>query len=96
MLRSVELKSLSNLGVGVIVGASGFATLSCEMGNVEPSGNVATTTSDLLFVVPGANVTPVPLIVGRVLLLRFTSVNLSAKVFLIAGVKLPFVTSLLP
>ena len=96
MLRSVELKSLSNLGVGVIVGASGFATLSCEMGNVEPSGNVATTTFSLSFVVPGVNVTPVPLIVGRLLLPRFTSVNLFAKVCLIAGLKLPFVTSLLP
>ena len=92
ILRSVELKSLSNPAVGVIVGASGFATLSCEMGNVEPSGNVATTTFSLSFVVPDVNVTPV----GRLLLPRFTSVNLFAKVCLIAGVKLPFVTSLLP
>ena len=96
MLRSVELKSLSNPGVGVIVGAAGLATLSCEMSNVEPSGNVATTTFDLSFVAPGANVTPVPLIVGRVLLLRFTSVNLSAKACLIAGLKLSFSTSLFP
>ena len=96
MLRSVELKSLSNPAVGVIVGAAGLATLSCEMSNVEPSGNVATTTFDLSFVVPDANVTPLPLIVGRVLLLRFTSVNLSAKACLIAGLKLPFSTSLFP
>ena len=92
MLRSVELKSLSNPGVGVIVGAAGLATLSCEMSNVESSGNVATTTFVLSFVVPGANVTPV----GKLLLLRFTSVNLSAKACLIAGLKLPFSTSLFP
>ena len=82
--------------VGVTVGTSGLATLSCEMSNVESSGNVATTTFDLSFVAPGANVTPLPLIVGRLLLPLFTSVNLFAKVCLIAGVKLPFVTSLLP
>ena len=78
--------------LGVIVGAAGFATLSCEISNVEPSGNVATTTFALSFVVPGVNVTPV----GKLLLPRFTSVTLSAKLCLIVGVKLPFVTSLLP
>ena len=92
ILRSVELKSFPNPVVGVIVGAAGFATLSCEISNVEPSGNVATTTFSLSFVVPGVNVTPV----GRLLLPRFTSVNLFAKVCLIAGLKFPFSTSLLP
>ena len=91
-LRSVELNSLPNPLLGVIVGAAGFATLSCEISNVEPSGNVATTTFALSFVVPGVNVTPV----GKLLLPRFTSVTLSAKLCLIVGVKLPFVTSLLP
>ena len=96
ILRSVEPKSPLKFALGVIVGAAGFATLACEMSNVEPSGNVATTTFSLSFVVLGLNVTPVPLIVGRLLLPRFTSVNLFAKVCLIAGLKLPFVTSLLP
>ena len=96
ILRSVELKSFPNPVVGVIVGAAGFATLACEISNVEPSGNVATTTFSLSFVVPGVNVTPVPLIVGRLLLPRFTSVNLFAKVCLVASLKFPFSTSLLP
>ena len=96
MLRSVESNEAAYAPFGVTIGASGFATLSCEMSNVEPSGNVATTTFVLSFVVPDANVTPLPLIVGRVLLLRFTSVNLSAKACLIAGLKLPFSTSLFP
>ena len=92
ILRSVEPKSPLKFALGVIVGAAGLATLSCEMSNVEPSGNVATTTFSLSFVVPGVNVTPV----GRLLLPRFTSVNLFAKVCLIAGLKFPFSTSLLP
>ena len=96
MLRSVESNEAAYAPFGVTIGSSGLATLSCEMSNVEPSGNVATTTFVLSFVVPGANVTLLPLIVGRVLLLRFTSVNLSAKACLIAGLKLPFSTSLFP
>ena len=92
MLRSVESNEAAYAPFGVIFGASGLATLSCEMSNVEPSGNVATTTFVLSFVAPGANVTPV----GKLLLLRFTSVNLSAKACLIAGLKLPFSTSLFP
>ena len=72
--------------LGVIVGAAGLATLSCEISTVDPSGNVATTTFAFSFVAPGVNVTPV----GRLLLLRFTSVTLFAKLCLIAVVKLPF------
>ena len=86
ILRSVEPKSPSKFADGVIVGAAGFATLSCEISTVEPSGNVATTTFALSFVAPGVNVTPV----GKLLLPRFTSVNLFAKLCLIVDVKLPF------
>ena len=92
MLRSVESNEPAYAPFGVTFGATGFATLSCEISTVDPSGNVATTTFAFSFVAPGANVTPV----GKLLLPRFTSVNLSAKACLIAVLKLPFSTSLFP